>query len=155
MASISENKITLSPREMPRSWYNLAADLPFRIPPMMSPSGYPITSRELEPLFPLQIRQQELESRQRSFRIPPEVKSAYAQWRPTPMFRARKLEELIGTPAACTTSSRAAVLPVPTSRTPRYLSRTTSAPGISAPSSPAGQGVSGSTPLATRAAFSA
>ena len=99
MASISENKITLSPREMPRSWYNLAADLPFRMPPMMSPSGYPITSRELEPLFPLQIRQQELESRQRSFRIPPEVKSAYAQWRPTPMFRARKLEELIGTPA--------------------------------------------------------
>ena len=99
MASISENKITLSPREMPRSWYNLAADLPFRIPPMMSPSGYPITSRELEPLFPLQIRQQELESRQRSFRIPPEVRSAYAQWRPTPMFRARKLEELIETPA--------------------------------------------------------
>ena len=99
MASISENKITLSPREMPRSWYNLAADLPFRIPPMMSPSGYPITSRELEPLFPLRIRQQELESRQRSFRIPPEVKSAYAQWRPTPMFRARRLEEEIGTPA--------------------------------------------------------
>ncbi len=100
MASVSENKVTLSPREMPRSWYNLAADLPFRIPPMMSPSGYPITSRELEPLFPVQIRQQEFADRQqRSFRIPPEVKSAYAQWRPTPMFRARKLEARIGTPA--------------------------------------------------------
>ena len=100
MPSVTPNKVTLSAREMPGAWYNLAADLPFHIPPMMSTSGYPITDRELEPLFPAPIRQQELAGRRpRSFRIPPDVRSAYAQWRPTPLFRARRLEASIGGPA--------------------------------------------------------
>jgi pyridoxal-phosphate dependent TrpB-like enzyme len=84
---------------MPSRWYNLEADLPFRVPPMMSPSGYPITARELEPLFPKQIIEQELNAKSRTFNIPKEVKQAYEQWRPTPMFRAGSLEKELGTTA--------------------------------------------------------
>jgi len=99
MSTVTSNRITLSPREMPSRWYNLEADLPFRVPPMMSPSGYPITARELEPLFPKQIIEQELNAKSRTFNIPKEVKQAYEQWRPTPMFRAGSLEKELGTTA--------------------------------------------------------
>lgn len=99
MSTVTSNRITLSPREMPSRWYNVEADLPFRVPPMMSPSGYPITARELEPLFPKQIIEQELNAKSRTFNIPKEVKQAYEQWRPTPMFRAGSLEKELGTTA--------------------------------------------------------
>ena len=99
MATVTGNRITLSPREMPSRWYNVEADLPFRVPPMMSPSGYPITARELDPLFPKQIIEQELNAKSRTFNIPKEVKQAYQQWRPTPMFRAAALEKELGTTA--------------------------------------------------------
>tara|TARA_Y100001936_G_scaffold253622_1_gene319509 strand:- start:2351 stop:3715 length:1365 start_codon:yes stop_codon:yes gene_type:complete len=97
MASVTGNRITLSPREMPARWYNVEADLPFRVPPMMSPSGFPITSRELEPLFAKQIIEHELNAKSRTFTIPKEVRQAYQQWRPTPMFRAVSLEKELGT----------------------------------------------------------
>jgi tryptophan synthase beta chain len=84
---------------MPSRWYNVEADLPFKVPPMMSPSGYPISARELEPLFPKQIIEQELNAKSRTFNIPKEVKQAYQQWRPTPMFRAVSLEKELGTTA--------------------------------------------------------
>ncbi len=84
---------------MPSRWYNVEADLPFRVPPMMSPSGFPITAQELAPLFPRQIIEQELNAKSRTFNIPKEVKQAYLQWRPTPMFRAVALEKELGTTA--------------------------------------------------------
>ena len=99
MATVTGNRITLSPREMPSRWYNVEADLPFRVPPMMSPSGYPITASELAPLFPRQIIEQELNAKSRTFKIPKEVRSAYQHWRPTPMFRATALEQELGTTA--------------------------------------------------------
>ena len=99
MATITGNRISLSPREMPGRWYNVEADLPFRVPPMMSPSGYPITAGELEPLFPRQIIEHELNAKSRTFKIPKEVREAYQQWRPTPMFRAATLERELDTPA--------------------------------------------------------
>ena len=99
MATITGNRISLSPREMPGRWYNVEADLPFRVPPMMSPSGYPVTARELEPLFPRQIIEHELNAKSRTFKIPKEVREAYQQWRPTPMFRAATLERELDTPA--------------------------------------------------------
>ncbi|MDA1279272.1 MAG: TrpB-like pyridoxal phosphate-dependent enzyme [Chloroflexi bacterium] len=99
MATIAGNRISLTPREMPARWYNLEADLPFRVPPMISPSGYPITARELEPLFPHQIIEHELNGRSRTFNIPNEVRAAYQHWRPTPMFRAAALERELKTPA--------------------------------------------------------
>jgi pyridoxal-phosphate dependent TrpB-like enzyme len=84
---------------MPARWYNVESDLPFRVPPMMSPSGFPITARELGPLFPRQIIEHELNAKSRTFNIPKEVRSAYQHWRPTPMFRAAALERELGTPA--------------------------------------------------------
>lgn len=99
MATVTGNRVTLSPRELPSRWYNLAADLPFAIPPMMSKSGYRITRNELAPLFPTKILDQELNGSTRFFSIPGDVKDLYRQWRPTPLFRAHRLEEELGTPA--------------------------------------------------------
>ncbi len=98
MATATGDKITLSQRELPREWHSPGADLSFELPPMMSPSGYPVTERELKPLFAATAIEQEL-SRKRRFRIPGPVRDAYARWRPTPMFRARRFEEALGTPA--------------------------------------------------------
>ncbi|MEK9675765.1 MAG: TrpB-like pyridoxal phosphate-dependent enzyme [Chloroflexota bacterium] len=99
MPSVTGNRITLSPRELPGRWYNVEADLPFRVPPMMSPSGYPVTPRELEPFFPKQIIEHELNDTTKTFNIPKEVRAAYQQWRPTPMFRAEALERELRTSA--------------------------------------------------------
>jgi len=98
VATTIGNKITLSPRELPGEWYNPRPDLPFELPPMMSPSGYPITARELAPLFAGPAIDQEL-GRRRRYRIPRPVREAYARWRPTPMFRAERLERALETPA--------------------------------------------------------
>jgi len=99
MVTITGNRISLTPKEMPARWYNVEADLPFRVPPMMSPSGFPVTARELEPLFPKQIIEHELNVKTRTFNIPKEIRQAYQLWRPTPMFRASALESELGTPA--------------------------------------------------------
>ena len=98
MATAIGNKITLSPRELPGEWHNPRVGLPFELPPMMSPSGYPVTERELAPLFAGSAIEQELGRRKR-YRIPKPVRDAYAQWRPTPMFRAERLERVLDTPA--------------------------------------------------------
>ena len=98
MASLSGNKITLTPRELPSNWYNALVDMPDPLPPMMSPSGYRVTARELEPLFARPLIEQEF-SKRRFIKIPGPVSGAYKQWRPTPMFRAERLERHLGTPA--------------------------------------------------------
>jgi len=98
VATAIGNKITLSPRELPGEWYSPLPDLPFELPPMMSPSGYPVTARELAPLFAGPAIEQEL-GRRRRYRIPKPVRAAYARWRPTPMFRAERLERVLDTPA--------------------------------------------------------
>ncbi|MBM3957688.1 MAG: TrpB-like pyridoxal-phosphate dependent enzyme, partial [Gemmatimonadetes bacterium] len=98
MATRVGNRITLSPRELPGEWYDPRPDLPFELPPMMSPSGYPVTATELGPLFSGAAIDQEL-GRLRRHRIPKPVRDAYAHWRPTPMFRAERLERALDTPA--------------------------------------------------------
>ena len=65
MATAIGNKITLSPRELPGEWCDPRSDLPFELPPMMSPSGYPVTAREVEPLFARSAIDQELGRRRR------------------------------------------------------------------------------------------
>lgn len=89
----------LTSRELPNRWLNPIADLPIKLPPMMSKSGYPVTRQELEPIFPQPLIQQELESSRRYFSIPSEVKDAYLDWRPTPLVRASRLEAQLDTPA--------------------------------------------------------
>ena len=92
-------KYTLSDNQMPRSWYNIQADLPQPMPPVLNPgTGQPITATDLEPLFPTQLIEQEI-SLERWIEIPDEVQSIYRQWRPTPLYRARRLEKALDTPA--------------------------------------------------------
>lgn len=92
-------KYILSEDQMPTAWYNIQADLPMSMPPVLNPgTGQPITSADLEPLFPEELIKQEV-SLERWLEIPEQVQSIYRQWRPTPLYRARRLEKALDTPA--------------------------------------------------------
>lgn len=92
-------KYVLSEDQMPTSWYNIAADLPVPLPPPLHPgTGQPIGPADLAPLFPMELIKQEV-STERAIEIPEEVQKVYRQWRPTPLYRARRLEQELGTPA--------------------------------------------------------
>ncbi len=94
-----EYKYHLSESEIPRFFYNIVADMPNKpMPPLHPGTREPITPDLLEPLFPRDLILQEV-STERFIEIPEEVRKIYAQWRPTPLFRARNLEKLIDTPA--------------------------------------------------------
>jgi tryptophan synthase beta chain len=89
-------KIVLATEDMPRQWYNLAADLPH--PPPLGPDGNPIGPEMLAPVFPMNLIEQEV-SQERWIDIPEEVLEIYARWRPSPLRRAYALEKHLGTPA--------------------------------------------------------
>ena len=92
-------KIVLDEREIPTHWYNIAADLPAPPPPPLHPgTGQPIGPDDLAPLFPMALIGQEV-SAERDIEIPEEVRDIYRQWRPTPLYRAGRLEALLDTPA--------------------------------------------------------
>src|SRR5437867_4072214 len=92
-------KFLLDEARLPEAWYNLAADLPEPLPPVLHPgTGEPVGPDDLAPLFPMQIILQEVAT-DRYVPIPEEVRSVYRQWRPTPLFRARRLEQALKTPA--------------------------------------------------------
>src|SRR3990170_663409 len=92
-------KYVLDENRLPEAWYNIAADLPSPPPPVLHPgTGQPVGPDDLAPLFPMQIILQEV-STDRFIAIPEEVRSIYRQWRPTPLYRARRLEKALGTPA--------------------------------------------------------
>ena len=92
-------KYILSEDQMPTAWYNIQADLPMHMPPVLNPgTGQPITNADLEPLFPEELIKQEV-SLERWIEIPEQVQSIYRQWRPTPLYRARRLEKALDTPA--------------------------------------------------------
>ena len=92
-------KITLSEKEMPTHWYNIQADLPNPLPPPMHPgTKKPIGPQDLAPLFPMELIKQEV-STERWIEIPDQVRDIYRLWRPAPLFRARRLEKLLDTPA--------------------------------------------------------
>jgi tryptophan synthase beta chain len=84
---------------MPRYWYNVQADLPVPLAPALHPgTGKPLTPPDLAPLFPMALIMQEV-STERYIEIPDEVRDVYKLWRPTTLFRARRLEKALGTPA--------------------------------------------------------
>jgi tryptophan synthase beta chain len=92
-------KFVLTEADLPTHWYNLAADLPTLPPPPIHPgTGEPVGPADLEPLFPMELILQEV-SRERWIAIPGPVLDVYRLWRPTPLFRARRLERVLGTPA--------------------------------------------------------
>ena len=96
---MSETKIVLSDREMPTQWYNIQADLPKPLPPVLHPgTGQPIGPADLAPLFPMGLIMQEV-SQERFIEIPDEVQEVYRIWRPTPLMRAKRWEKILDTPA--------------------------------------------------------
>ncbi len=92
-------KYLLDETRIPKSWYNLAADLPTPPPPVLHPGTMqPIGPADLEPLFPMALIEQEV-STAREVEIPEPVRDVYRQWRPSPLYRARRLEKALDTPA--------------------------------------------------------
>jgi tryptophan synthase beta chain len=92
-------KILLEESEMPTRWYNVIADLPSAPPPPLHPGTMqPIGPDDLAPLFPMDLILQEV-STDRYIDIPGEVLDVYRLWRPSPLFRAHRLEKALGTPA--------------------------------------------------------
>jgi len=91
-------KILLNEDEIPRQWYNLAADLPTPMQPPLGPDGNPIRPEDLAPIFPMNLIEQEV-SQERWIDIPEEVLQILYRWRPSPLRRAVFLEKYLGTPA--------------------------------------------------------
>jgi tryptophan synthase beta chain len=92
-------KFLLKEKSIPKAWYNIQADLPKPLPPVIHPgTGEPIGPDDLAPLFPMAVIGQEV-SQERWIEIPDPVRDIYRLWRPTPFFRARRLERALDTPA--------------------------------------------------------
>ena len=95
---VKQTKILLEESEIPKQWYNIVADMPNPPSPPLGPDGKPIGPDALAAIFPQALIEQEV-SNQRWIDIPDVVREAYTMWRPSPLFRAHRLEELLGTPA--------------------------------------------------------
>ncbi len=92
-------KFLLGEEDLPRSWYNIISDLPEPPAPVLHPgTGQPIGPDDLAPLFPMASIMQEV-SGERAIDIPEPVRDIYRQWRPSPLYRARRLEKALDTPA--------------------------------------------------------
>src|SRR5271168_2595017 len=84
---------------IPESWHNIVPELPKPMAPVLHPGSLkPIGPDDLAPLFPMSLILQEV-STDSEIEIPEEVRQVYAQWRPSPLFRARRLEKALDTPA--------------------------------------------------------
>src|SRR5512138_2750152 len=92
-------KFLLGEEHLPKSWYNIVADLPKPPPPVLHPGTLkPLGPDDLAPLFPMSLIMQEVTT-EREVEIPGPVREVYRQWRPSPLFRARRLEKALQTPA--------------------------------------------------------
>jgi tryptophan synthase beta chain len=92
-------KYLLSEKDIPHAWYNIMADLPVPPPPVLHPgTGKPVGPDDLAPLFPMSLILQEVTT-EREVEIPGPVRDIYRQWRPSPLYRARRLEKALDTPA--------------------------------------------------------
>ncbi len=91
-------KVFLSDEEIPKMWYNIIPDLPEKLPVPRDKNGNPVKPEDLEVVFAKELIKQEF-SEERWIRIPEEVREIYRLWRPTPLFRAVRLEKFLKTPA--------------------------------------------------------
>jgi tryptophan synthase beta chain len=92
-------KYLLDESRIPKRWYNIQADLPKALPPVLHPGTMqPVGPDDLAPLFPMDLIMQEVTT-EREIDIPEPVRDIFRLWRPTPMYRARALEKALGTPA--------------------------------------------------------
>jgi len=94
---VEQTKYLLSEDQLPRRWYNIASDMPTPAQPVLHPgTGQPVGPDDLAPLFPMELIMQEV-SQDAEVAIPDEVLDIYRLWRPTPLYRAHRLEREIGT----------------------------------------------------------
>ena len=92
-------KYLLSEDRIPKAWYNIVADLPEPPPAVLHPgTGQPVGPDDLAPLFPMALIQQEVTA-EREIEIPEPVRDVYRLWRPSPLYRAHRLEKALDTPA--------------------------------------------------------
>jgi tryptophan synthase beta chain len=92
-----QTKYVLSESELPRRWYNIRADMPSPPQPVLHPgTGEPVGPDDLAPLFPMELILQEV-SEDAEIGIPDEILDIYSLWRPTPLYRAHRLEQALGT----------------------------------------------------------
>ena len=88
MADPKQTKFVLDESKLPKSWYNIAADLPWpQHPPLNPQTGKPLGPDDLAPLFPMALIGQEVSS-EREIEIPEPVRDAYRLYRPSPLYRA-------------------------------------------------------------------
>ena len=93
----SATRFLLPESAIPARWYNIQADMPNRAQPPLHPgTGEPIGPDDLAPLFPMELIGQEV-SDAPEIMIPDALREIYALWRPTPLYRARRLEAAVGT----------------------------------------------------------
>jgi len=95
---VSQTKILLDESDIPTHWYNVVADMPNPPAPPLGPDGKPVSPDALAAIFPEALIGQEV-SAERWIPIPEPVREVYRLWRPTPLFRAHRLEAALGTPA--------------------------------------------------------
>ncbi|MDO3379108.1 TrpB-like pyridoxal phosphate-dependent enzyme [Geoalkalibacter halelectricus] len=94
-----QTKILLNDSQIPKRWYNVIPDMPGQMAPVIHPqTGKPAAPEDLAPIFPMELIEQEV-SRERWIDIPEEVLKAYQLWRPSPLYRAHRLEAALQTPA--------------------------------------------------------
>ena len=94
-----DTKILLRESELPQRWYNINPDLPAPLAPPIHPgTGQPIGPADLAPIFPMELIKQEV-SMEPWIEIPDEIREIYKLWRPSPLYRAHRLEKHLGTPA--------------------------------------------------------
>ncbi len=97
---MKEYKVNLREDEIPRQWYNIQADLPTPLQPPLHPATkQPVGPQDLAPVFPMNLIEQEVNTKDRWIDIPQEVMEKLLIWRPTPLYRAYGLEKALGTPA--------------------------------------------------------
>jgi len=95
----ADTKVLLKEKDLPTKWYNIQADFETPAPPVMHPgTGQPIGPQDLAPLFPMALIKQEV-SQERWIEIPDGIRDVLRLWRPSPLYRARRLERALGTPA--------------------------------------------------------
>jgi tryptophan synthase beta chain len=98
-ADPKQTKFVLDESRIPRHWYNIAADLPVPMSPPLHPGTFqPLGPGDLAPLFPMALIGQEV-SQEREIEIPEPVRDAYRLYRPSPLYRAHRLEKALDTPA--------------------------------------------------------
>ena len=92
-------KIILEENDIPTKWYNIQADLPTPLDPPLNPTTHePVKPEELHVIFPMELIKQEV-SQEQYIQIPDEVREIYRIWRPSPLYRAERLEKELKTPA--------------------------------------------------------